>query len=66
VDSGRTDRQTSCPPSGIIGKKHVGPETVYPFDFAFTEENSSVMQVGRNITRIKQLVQKFLQTQDDR
>uniref|UniRef100_B1ATE0 N-sulfoglucosamine sulfohydrolase (sulfamidase) n=1 Tax=Mus musculus TaxID=10090 RepID=B1ATE0_MOUSE len=52
--------------TGIIGKKHVGPETVYPFDFAFTEENSSVMQVGRNITRIKQLVQKFLQTQDDR
>lgn len=56
----------SCPPSGIIGKKHVGPETVYPFDFAFTEENSSVLQVGRNITRIKQLVRKFLQTQDDR
>lgn len=44
----------------------MGPETVYPFDFAFTEENSSVMQVGRNITRIKQLVRKFLQTQDDR
>lgn len=62
----RTDRPTSCPSSGIIGKKHVGPETVYPFDFAFTEENSSVMQVGRNITRIKQLVRKFLQTQDDR
>lgn len=56
----------SGPPSGIIGKKHVGPETVYPFDFAFTEENSSVLQVGRNITRIKQLVRKFLQSQDDR
>lgn len=52
--------------TGIIGKKHVGPETVYPFDFAFTEENSSVLQVGRNITRIKQLVRKFLQTRDDR
>ncbi|XP_057632636.1 N-sulphoglucosamine sulphohydrolase isoform X2 [Chionomys nivalis] len=52
--------------TGIIGKKHVGPETVYPFDFAFTEENSSVLQVGRNITRIKQLVRKFLQSQDDR
>lgn len=39
---------------------------MYPFDFAFTEENSSVMQVGRNITRIKQLVRKFLQTRDDR
>lgn len=44
----------------------MGPETVYPFDFAFTEENSSVLQVGRNITRIKQLVRKFLQSQDDR
>ncbi|XP_074245139.1 N-sulfoglucosamine sulfohydrolase isoform X1 [Saimiri boliviensis] len=52
--------------TGIIGKKHVGPETVYPFDFAYTEENSSVLQVGRNITRIKLLVRKFLQTQDDR
>lgn len=63
---GRIRGQTSCPPSGIIGKKHVGPEAVYPFDFAFTEENSSVLQVGRNITRVKQLVQKFLQTRDNR
>ncbi|CAM4649140.1 unnamed protein product [Caretta caretta] len=52
--------------TGIIGKKHVGPETVYPFDFAYTEENSSVLQVGRNITRIKLLVRKFLQSQDKR
>ncbi|XP_062936828.1 N-sulphoglucosamine sulphohydrolase isoform X2 [Cynocephalus volans] len=52
--------------TGIIGKKHVGPDTVYPFDFAYTEENGSVLQVGRNITRIKLLVRKFLQTQDDR
>ncbi|CAK7291256.1 N-sulphoglucosamine sulphohydrolase [Vulpes lagopus] len=52
--------------TGIIGKKHVGPESVYPFEFAYTEENSSVLQVGRNITRIKLLVRKFLQTQDDR
>uniref|UniRef100_A0A8C9M4U0 N-sulfoglucosamine sulfohydrolase n=1 Tax=Panthera tigris altaica TaxID=74533 RepID=A0A8C9M4U0_PANTA len=50
----------------IIGKKHVGPEPVYPFDFAYTEENGSVLQVGRNITRIKLLVRKFLRTQDDR
>lgn len=48
--------------TGIIGKKHVGPGTVYPFDFAYTEENSSVLQVGRNITRIKLLVRKFFQT----
>ncbi|XP_007125340.1 N-sulphoglucosamine sulphohydrolase isoform X2 [Physeter macrocephalus] len=52
--------------TGIIGKKHVGPETVYPFDFAYTEENGSVLQVGRNITRIKLLVRKFLQTRDNR
>ena len=45
--------------TGIIGKKHVGPETVYPFDFAHTEENSSINQVGRNITRIKNLVEEF-------
>ncbi|NWR35872.1 SPHM sulfohydrolase, partial [Tachuris rubrigastra] len=52
--------------TGIIGKKHVGPESVYPFDFAYTEENSSVLQVGRNITRIKALVRRFLQSQDER
>lgn len=52
--------------TGIIGKKHVGPEAVYPFDFAYTEENSSVLQVGRNITRIKALVRRFLQSQDVR
>ncbi|KAM9296666.1 N-sulfoglucosamine sulfohydrolase [Gastrophryne carolinensis] len=52
--------------TGIIGKKHVGPESVYPFDFSYTEENSSVLQVGRNITRIKQLVRKFFQSQDQR
>jgi len=46
--------------TGIIGKKHVGPETVFPFDFAHTEETESIMQVGRNITRIKILVQEFL------
>lgn len=44
----------------------MGPETVYPFDFAYTEENGSVLQVGRNITRIKLLVREFLQTQDNR
>ncbi|XP_014671404.1 PREDICTED: N-sulphoglucosamine sulphohydrolase-like [Priapulus caudatus] len=46
--------------TGIIGKKHVGPETVYPFDFAQTEENNSILQVGRNITHIKLLVRHFL------
>lgn len=51
--------------TGIIGKKHVGPGSVYPFDFAYTEENGSVLQVGRNITRIKLLVRKFFQTHRD-
>lgn len=46
--------------TGIIGKKHVGPENVYPFDFAYTEQENSILQVGRNITRIKELVKKFL------
>lgn len=62
----RDSSRPVSPPPGIIGKKHVGPESVYPFEFAHTEENSSVLQVGRNITRIKLLVRKFLQTQDDR
>lgn len=35
---------------------------MYPFDFAYTEENGSVLQVGRNITRIKLLVRKFFRT----
>uniref|UniRef100_A0AAQ5ZI49 Sulfatase N-terminal domain-containing protein n=1 Tax=Amphiprion ocellaris TaxID=80972 RepID=A0AAQ5ZI49_AMPOC len=48
--------------TGIIGKKHIGPGSVYPFDFAYTEENNSVLQVGRNITRIKLLVRKFFQS----
>ncbi|XP_012256743.2 N-sulphoglucosamine sulphohydrolase [Athalia rosae] len=46
--------------TGIIGKKHVGPGDVYPFDFSHTEENSSILQVGRNITKIKLLVREFL------
>ncbi|XP_062507357.1 N-sulphoglucosamine sulphohydrolase-like [Corticium candelabrum] len=53
--------------TGIIGKKHVGPESVYPYEFEYTEENGySILQVGRNITFIKDLVHEFLQTQDDR
>ncbi|XP_014203621.1 N-sulphoglucosamine sulphohydrolase [Copidosoma floridanum] len=46
--------------TGIIGKKHVGPKKAYPFDFSYTEENESILQVGRNITRIKLLVREFL------
>ncbi|XP_050502787.1 N-sulphoglucosamine sulphohydrolase [Diabrotica virgifera virgifera] len=50
--------------TGIIGKKHVGPEEVYPFDFSETEENNSILQVGRNITHIKLLARQFLNTSD--
>lgn len=46
--------------TGIIGKKNVGPENVYPFDLSETEENHSILQVGRNITLIRQYVHKFL------
>ncbi len=46
--------------SGIIGKKHVGPGSVYNFDIEHTEEHNSINQVGRNITRIKELAQDFL------
>lgn len=47
--------------TGIIGKKHVGPDSVFAFDYEETEENNSVLQVGRNITRIKLLVRQFLE-----
>ena len=32
--------------TGIIGKKHVGPEQVYPFHFSQTEENNPINSVG--------------------
>ncbi len=50
---------------GIIGKKHVGPSTAYPFDFAETEENNPINQVGRNITHIRHLVSRFLAEKGD-
>ena len=31
--------------TGIIGKKHVGPDYIYPFDYAHTEETESITQV---------------------
>ena len=46
--------------TGIIGKKHVGPDYVYPFPFSYTEENYPVDVIGRNITLIKELAAKFL------
>jgi len=46
--------------TGIVGKKHVGPESVYSFDYAVTEEQVSIMQAGRNITFMKEKVATFL------
>ncbi|KAJ0176951.1 hypothetical protein K1T71_006960 [Dendrolimus kikuchii] len=46
--------------SSIIGKKHVGPASVYKFDYEQTEENNHINQVGRNITHIKLLAREFL------
>ncbi|XP_041363361.1 N-sulphoglucosamine sulphohydrolase-like [Gigantopelta aegis] len=52
--------------TGIIGKKHVGPEHVYPFDFSQTEENHPILQIGRNITLMKQYANEFLSVKDER
>lgn len=39
---------------------------VYPFEFSYTEEHHSILQVGRNITHMKELTRKFFQgSQDD-
>lgn len=47
--------------TGIIGKKHIGPDSVYPFAFSHTEENYPINQIGRNITLISNLVREFFQ-----
>ncbi|XP_060649502.1 N-sulphoglucosamine sulphohydrolase [Drosophila nasuta] len=46
--------------SGIIGKKHVGPGANFKFDFEQTEEQHSINQIGRNITRMKEYAHEFL------
>ena len=38
----------------------MGPKSVYDFDIEHTEEQNSIMQVGRNITKIKFLVRNFI------
>lgn len=47
--------------TGLIGKKHVGPKSNFPFDYEQTEETHSINQVGRNITKIKLFVREFLE-----
>ena len=45
---------------GIIGKKHIGPDSVYPFPFSYTEQDGyNLNQVGRNITLMNEFVRKF-------
>ncbi|CAG9092855.1 unnamed protein product [Plutella xylostella] len=51
--------------TGIIGKKHVGPGSVYKFDYEQTEENNHINQVGRNITHMKLLAREFLKMAND-
>lgn len=51
--------------TGLIGKKHVGPSSVFKFDYEQTEETHSINQVGRNITKIKLLVREFLNSTND-
>ncbi len=46
--------------TGIIGKKHVAPDNVYPFQYSYTEENFPINQIGRNITLIKTIAYNFL------
>lgn len=47
--------------TGLIGKKHVGPRSVFNFDYERTEEKYPINQVGRNITNIKLFTREFLQ-----
>ncbi|XP_022916694.1 N-sulphoglucosamine sulphohydrolase isoform X2 [Onthophagus taurus] len=51
--------------TGIIGKKHVGPSSAFKFDYEQTEENHSILQVGRNITKIKLLAREFLNNSNE-
>lgn len=52
--------------TGIIGKKHVGPESVYPFEFDHSETNDNLLQASRNITYIRELSREFLRSNDSR
>eukprot|EP01084_Bolivina_argentea_P077852 141273_1 len=50
--------------TGIIGKYHISPQTIYPFNYSKTEADGfNLNQVGRNITLIKQYVIDFFDNQ---
>eukprot|EP01083_Nonionella_stella_P023899 66109_1 len=50
--------------TGIIGKYHVGPMSVYYFDYMITESNGyNLDQVGRNITLMNEYMTTFFDKQ---
>ncbi|ESO97852.1 hypothetical protein LOTGIDRAFT_228392 [Lottia gigantea] len=52
--------------TGIIGKYHVQPESVYTFDFMETESTNDMNQIGRNITFMNYQVERFLSSYGDK
>ncbi|GFR89902.1 N-sulfoglucosamine sulfohydrolase [Elysia marginata] len=44
--------------TGLVGKYHVAPKSVYKFDYM---ETSPIDQVGRNITHMSHLIRRFLE-----
>lgn len=52
--------------AGIVGKKHVKPDSVYKFEFDASDEVYDLQQIGRNITFMKEKVQAFLSANDSR
>nr|KAG5687627.1 hypothetical protein BaRGS_020028 [Batillaria attramentaria] len=47
--------------TGIVGKYHVAPASVYRFEYDASSARYDVDQVGRNITCMRQHVRQFLQ-----
>ncbi|CAL1534342.1 unnamed protein product [Lymnaea stagnalis] len=45
--------------TGIIGINSLGPDSVYKYDYSQTEANNDPLTIGRNITRINELVSDF-------
>lgn len=52
--------------TGLVGRKHVRPDSVYRFDFEASERQFPLNQIGRNITLMKEKVRQFLANHDPR
>lgn len=52
--------------TGIIGKRHVKPDSVYKFEFDASDAVYDLQQVGRNITFMKEKMKQFLASNDTR